>query len=185
MTLASLFAAAADPQRVFAGVCEQRLLPAGSAEDCSPERLPAQFQANVGILLWHSANGASLLRQQHQSKRWLSHRAWASRSAATCGGVQHMLPPSSAEDYVPFETIASKALFEGMPAALEARSPSLKSSLLPRLICHAVCAGADTPHECHGCAGPDTGSRSGFQPVQRRDLLAADRWPQQVLLQCA
>jgi Glycosyltransferase (GlcNAc) len=48
-TLASLFAMAADPQRVFAGVCEQRLLPAGSHEDCAPERLPAELQANVSI----------------------------------------------------------------------------------------------------------------------------------------
>jgi len=47
-TLAALFKAAAAPHRVFAGVCEQRLLPNGSAEDCAPERLPPALQNNVG-----------------------------------------------------------------------------------------------------------------------------------------
>ena len=46
-TLASLFSAAAEPHRVFAGVCEQRLLPAGSSEDCLPEQLPAELRSHV------------------------------------------------------------------------------------------------------------------------------------------
>lgn len=47
-TLVSLFAVALEPQQVFTGVCEQRMLPAGSAEDCAPERLPAELQSHVG-----------------------------------------------------------------------------------------------------------------------------------------
>ncbi len=35
------------PGRVYAGVCQQNFLPAGSPEDCAVERLPVEFRGNV------------------------------------------------------------------------------------------------------------------------------------------
>ena len=46
-TLADLFAKAAVPNRIYAGVCEQNLLPRGSEEDCRPEALPKMLRDNV------------------------------------------------------------------------------------------------------------------------------------------
>jgi Glycosyltransferase (GlcNAc) len=63
-TLASLFAAASESHRVFAGVCEQRLLPAGSSEDCLPEQLPAELRSHVSsqaLLLCLDTLGACCL----------------------------------------------------------------------------------------------------------------------------
>ena len=35
------------PGRVYAGVCQQNFLPAGSREDCAVERLPEEYRGNV------------------------------------------------------------------------------------------------------------------------------------------
>eukprot|EP00208_Stichococcus_sp_RCC1054_P007299 CAMPEP_0206144974 /NCGR_PEP_ID=MMETSP1473-20131121/25992_1 /ASSEMBLY_ACC=CAM_ASM_001109 /TAXON_ID=1461547 /ORGANISM="Stichococcus sp, Strain RCC1054" /LENGTH=419 /DNA_ID=CAMNT_0053541011 /DNA_START=141 /DNA_END=1400 /DNA_ORIENTATION=- len=64
LTLKDMFEKAALPGRVYAGVCQQNFLPAGSPEDCAVERLPPTLQGNVRVFAMNStdAKGIPLAR---------------------------------------------------------------------------------------------------------------------------
>lgn len=59
-TLANMFKQAVIPERVFAGVCQQNFLPAGSEEDCAVIRLPPKLQPNVRLVQMNSTKATGV-----------------------------------------------------------------------------------------------------------------------------
>mmetsp|Transcript_11284 Transcript_11284/g.33926 ORF Transcript_11284/g.33926 Transcript_11284/m.33926 type:complete len:431 (-) Transcript_11284:848-2140(-) len=147
-TLKDMFAKAALPDRVYAGVCQQNFLPAGSKEDCAVNQLPEKYQSHVKIFAMNSteAEGIPLARarasQQYDGQDyWLQIDA---HSRFDDGWDQRLI-----DEYKRISECDPKAMLSTYPPAISMLSASAneKRNMASPRICNGSYTGG--PNNMH------------------------------------